>query len=260
LMRARTAAKNRLQDLLQRHKLEKPAGDLYGPANRAWWDSLTLTAAERLRMRHLFETIERVTTQLDETEQVLGELSVSPTWRTAATLLVQLPGIGLLNAMPILSAIGEIGRFASAKKLVGYAGLGARIHASGQMNRRGGLTKPGRSELRYALIEAAWTAVTFSKAWKARFERLSERIGKMKAITAIARKLLVVVWQVLTKQERDRDADGAAVRRSFQTWGSPYGLATALGLKRSGFVEQAFDLIGVPVSRAIDLPTVVPTG
>jgi transposase len=46
--------------------------------------------------------------------------------------LVQLPGLGVLSVMSILAAIGDITRFPSAKKLVGYAGLGASVHDSGE--------------------------------------------------------------------------------------------------------------------------------
>ena len=63
-----------------------------------------------------------------------------------------MPGIAMISAMTILSAIGDISRFDSAKKLVGYAGLGARVHASGQTYRTGGLTKQGRPELRTTMM------------------------------------------------------------------------------------------------------------
>lgn len=55
--------------------------------------------------------------------------------------------------------MGDITRFPSAKKLVGYSGLGASVHASGQTQRTGPITTQGRRELRTVLVEAAWTAV-----------------------------------------------------------------------------------------------------
>ena len=98
--------------------------------------------------------------------------------------------------MTVLSAIGDIERFPTAKKLVGYAGLGARIHASGQTHKSGGITKQGRKELRTVLIEAAWITIRYDRHWQGQFERLAHRIGRHKAIVAIARKLLVVIWIV----------------------------------------------------------------
>jgi len=93
-----------------------------------------------------------------------------------------------MTGLVVLSAVGDISRFPSAKKLVGYAGLGARIHASGLSFRTGGITKQGRKELRAALVEAAWITVRFDPAWREQFERLAQRIGRRKAIVAIARK------------------------------------------------------------------------
>lgn len=78
------------------------------------------------------------------------------------TLLMQLPGIGLYTGMTILAAIGDISRFPSPQQLVGYAGLGARVRASGESYRTGKISKRGRRELRFALIASAWVAVRWS--------------------------------------------------------------------------------------------------
>jgi hypothetical protein len=163
----------------------------------------------------------------------------------------------MLNAMTILSAIGDIDRFSSAKKLVGYAGLGGKVHASGKTQRGGGITKQGRTELRQTMVEAAWTAATFSPVWKARFEKLTIRLGKMKAITAIARKLLIVVWHVLAKQEAERQADSVTVERSLLRWASQFRLATALGSSRTAFAERGMEILGLTSHNA---PTSIESG
>ena len=79
--------------------------------------------------------------------------------------------------MSVLAAIGDITRFPSAKHLVGYSGLGASIHDSGETHRSGRITKEGRSDLRGVMVEAAWVAVEHHPHWKAQFERLANRIG-----------------------------------------------------------------------------------
>ena len=261
LMSQRTAAKNRLRAVLHRHHLIPPEGALFSDQHRTWWTNLPLVPSERLRVRHHLDTVERVSAQLVETERELARLSVDEHWVEQATLLIQLPGIAMLNAMTILGAIGDITRFPNAKKLVGYAGLGGKVHASGKTHRGGGITKQGRTELRQAMVEAAWTAVTYSPVWKDRYEKLKVRIGKMKAITAIARKLLVVVWHVLTKQEADRQADPAAVERSLFRWASRYRLATSLGTSRPAFVEQAMETLSLnQPAQQLDAPTEVGSG
>src|SRR3970040_1329035 len=86
---------------------------------------------------------------------------------------MQLSGLSVLLSMTVLAAIGDITRFEHAQKLVGYAGLGASVHASGQTHKNGRITKTGRRELRWALVEAAWSAVRYHPYWKAEFERLA---------------------------------------------------------------------------------------
>jgi len=98
---------------------------------------------------------------------------------------------------------------------VGYAGLGARVYASGETSKTGGITKQGSAELRYAMIEAAWNAIDSSSFWKQKYEQLACRMNRQKAATAIARKLLVVVvWNVLSHRAVDREADLEFVGRS----------------------------------------------
>jgi transposase len=120
---------------------------------------------------------------------------------------MQLPGIGVVIAMTVLSAIGEISRFESAKNLVGYAGLGAGVHDSGKTHKEKKITKKGRKELRWVMVEAAWRAVGMSPFWKAEYEKYLRRLRKPnQAIVVIVRKLLVAMWHVLSKEETDEHA------------------------------------------------------
>jgi transposase len=245
LVSQRSAAQNRLQSLLHRHTIVPPEGELFSAAQRAWWGELALSPSEKLRARQDLVLLDTFTPLIEEAEAELARLSASPPWDDLVPFLIQLPGIGLLHAMTILSAIGDITRFPSAKQLVGYGGLGARIHASGQTRRTGGITKQGRRELRATLIEAAWIAVRVHPDWRDRFERLQTRIGKQKAIVAIARKLLVVIWHVLAARAADRQAQPEAVARSLMKWAGQHRLATSLGLSRTQFVRQHLDRLGL---------------
>jgi len=70
-----------------------------------------------------------------------------------------------------------------------------------------GITKAGRKELRWAMVEAAWGAVRSDPYWKAQFEGLKKRAKHAnQAIVAIARKMLVAIWRVLSKREPRRHA------------------------------------------------------
>jgi transposase len=164
--------------------------------------------ADPLGARHL----EFATRQRERFEAALGELAAND---DRVPLLVQLPGIGIIGAMTILGAIGTIERFPSDQKLVGYAGLGASVHDSGQSRWTGGITKSGRRDLRRAMVDAAYHAVKKHDHWKAQYERLEPRIGRPKAIVAVARKLLVAVWHILSGEVADRFASDEQVACAF---------------------------------------------
>jgi transposase len=200
LVQQRTQAANRLHSVLQRHNIDPPPGIPFAIHQREWWLALDLPLAEKLRVQQdlsLYQTLEGL---IRESEAELGRLSTCDPWVKQVPFLVQLPGLGVLSALRILAAIGEITRFPSAKHLVGYAGLGASVHQSGETNRGGRITKEGRSE---SLVGSwsrrpGWRSSIIRKG-SAQFERLAARIGKQKAIVAIARKLLVTIWHVLER-------------------------------------------------------------
>jgi transposase len=258
LVRKRSAAKNRVRGIYQRYRIIAPMGrEAFAPD---YWNNLDLPSVEVLRARHTFEDIQMLTRQIEESEEMITKLSVHEAWVDDVPFLVQLPGIALITAMTILSALGEISRFPTAKHLVGYAGLGARVYASGLTLKTGGITKQGRRELRYAMIEAAWNAIKYSPVWKERYEKLAGRMSSQKAAVAIARKLLVVIWNVLSKREADRDANPNTVGKSMLIWSWKNQLATSLGMKPAEFTARQLDKLGIELekvvycSRVYDLP------
>jgi len=117
--------------------------------------------------------------------------------------------------MTVLGAIGDISRFPTPKHLVSYAGLAGGLHHSGQTYRTKGITKRGRRGLRRVLIEAAWMAVRTSPYWKAQFRRLTRHKPSQ---VAIARKLLVAVWYVLSKRAADCHAEPRTVACKLMRW------------------------------------------
>ena len=162
------------------------------------------------------------------------------------SLLIQLPGIGLITAMTLLAALGDISRFPTAKKLVGYSGIGSRVHDSGQYRRTGRMTKAGRRDIRAAMIEAAHTASRTHPHWKAELARLEPRLGHNKAIVAIARKLLVAVWHVLTKGCADRFADPDLIARKLLRHAYRLGRTHRPdGQTAAEYVRQQLDCLGL---------------
>jgi transposase len=218
LVKVSTLVKNRMQSLLHRHHLAPPDGEAFSQANRAWWARLEVSLSERLHLKHDLATLQQVEAQLAEVDGELNRLSTAEPWANQMPYLMQLPGLGLITALTVLAAIGDVTRFETAKQLVGYAGLGASVHDSGQTHRTGRITKTGRRDLRYVMVEAAWAAVEHHPYWKAEFARLARRMDENKAVVAIARRLLVAIWHVLTEQVADRHADEKMVATKLMRW------------------------------------------
>ncbi len=242
-VRLSTQAKNRLHAALQRHHLALPDGSPFAAANRDWWLKLPVSVSEKARLQSDLET-------LAFAEQQIARLTTALTAEAAQDerlpLVLQLPGCGVINSLTVLAAIGDIRRFETAKHLVGYAGLGARVHDSGQLHRTGRITKAGRRDLRAAVVEAAQTAANTHPHWQAELARLEPRLGRNKAIVAIARKLLVVLWHVLTHGEADRFADPELVARKLLAHAEHLGKnGRPAGQTAGAYVRNQLDRLGL---------------
>jgi transposase len=219
IVNMQTRAKNRLHSVLHAFHLELPSGGPFAAHNRAWWLTLSVSPTQQLRIRHDLNTLDHLRDQLTDIEAEVYRLSTTTSpWKEQVPYLVQLPGFGLITGMTVLAAIGDVTRFPSAKELVGYAGLGAGVHDSGQTHQGKGITKQGRRELRNTLIESAWVAVNSHPYWKTQFAKLERRKPKSKAIVAIARHLLIAIFHVLSERTADKNAIPHMVAFKLMVW------------------------------------------
>jgi transposase len=242
LVKTATMIRNRLHSLLHRHNLPLPEDGL---ANQDWWEQQSISALEKLQIRQELALLAEIEKHKAELDNELGKMSVSGSWGAPATRLMQLPGIGVVIAMTALGAIGDITRFESAGKLVGYAGLGAGVHDSGKEHREKKITKSGRKELRWALVEAAWRAVRMSPYWKDQFENFKRRMRPNQAIVAIARKLLVAAWHVLAKETTDCRASEEDLAYKMLLWSWSLDDEARLGLTHKQFAKYGLLRLGV---------------
>ena len=150
------------------------------------------------RLKHLNEEIMRMDDMIVE--------SISITRKEDYTILMSIPGIGPTLAAQLLSEIGPISDFAEPAKLVSFAGLNPSVAQSAGVLRTGHITKKGNSHLRWMAVEAAQCCI--KKKGTALYEfyaRLKKKCGFKKAIVALARKLLVLIWHLLTNKEMYED-------------------------------------------------------
>ena len=256
LVKTGAMIRNRLHSLLHRHNLLLPEEGL---ADEEWWEQQEkISALEKLQIRQELSMLEQIEKHKAEVDLELGRLSQREMWGKQAIHLIQLPGMGVVIAMTVLSAIGAIHRFESADKLVGYSGLGAGVHDSGKEHIEKRITKSGRKELRWAtlaphclwcsagVVEAAWRAVRMSPYWKEQYEKYLKRMRRPnQAIVVVARKLLVAVWHVLSKEETDERASEEDLAYKMLLWSWSLSEEVRQGLTYKQFAKYALMRLGV---------------
>lgn len=166
--------------------------------------------------------LEYLETQQRSLDAEIEELSQSRTWRAGVEALLCFRGIKTLTAMTILTEIGDIRRFRSPRGLMAYTGLVPSEQSSGDVERRGSITKAGNSFLRRVLVESAWhyrhqagadlilkrrrqgqapevvaIAVKAQHRLSRRFRHLAAMKHTNKAVTAVARELTGFIWAAL---------------------------------------------------------------
>ena len=113
-------------------------------------------------------------------------------------ILKTAPGVGFVTAEVIVSEVGDVSRFRNAKAICAYAGLVPTVRQTGGKKSKDlRITKEGSGLLRWALVESAWRLVKTSPKWSAFFSQLRKRSGSKRAIVAVARKLLCVLYAML---------------------------------------------------------------
>ncbi len=161
--------------------------------------------------KHLAEQTEKIT-------EKLRRMSHRKPWAESMMYLMQLPGFGVITGMTVLAAIGEITRFESPRHLASYSGLIPGLEQSGEKLRGKKITKEGRKDLRWAMVEVAQRAVKSDPLWKHRFNALQRRMHRNQAIVAIARRLLELVWYVLSRKQPYRNFSHERIAYKYLTW------------------------------------------
>jgi transposase len=243
LVREQSAVANRIQKLIESGniKLGQVASDALGASGRAiLWalargekDPTKLTALARGKLKEKSLSLQRALEGRLTVNQryVLGELlqrweelekadarvtseidkyvQAHPKLARAREILDGIPGIGLRVAEVIIAEIGiQMAVFADAAHLASWAGLCSGNKATGG-KRLSGRTRKGNTYLRSALVQAAWGASLKKKCYlSSQFFRLSKRLGRKKALVAVAHSLLVIIFHVLQSDQTYTELGG----------------------------------------------------
>jgi transposase len=204
LVVARAKCKNEVLAVLHRNlKNRPPMTDAFGAAGRAWLAGQPLPADERDTINAALRQIDFLTEEITTIEHDLAQFVLdSPDARRLLTV----PGVGMITAATFLAQIGtargDINRFTSPQRVVGYLGLDPRVRQSGNGNAHTGrISKEGAAAVRHVLVESALTAIRSPGPLRAFYQRIRARRGHPIAIVATARKMAKLFWHLLIREQ-----------------------------------------------------------
>jgi transposase len=230
LVGVRTAEKQRVEKLLEdaQIKLSVVASDIFGVSGRQMMTALiggqtnpkALAQLARGRMRAKITQLEEAFTghftdhhrfllgkmlaRIDALDADIAELEstieemVAP-FVLAVDTLEEIPGIGTISAQMIIAEIGvDMSRFPTAAHLASWARFAPGIKESAGRKKGRGSTGHGNRYLARALGEAAVAAGKTDTFLGERYRRIAKRRGKKRAIVAVGRSILVIVWHLLS--------------------------------------------------------------
>jgi transposase len=245
LVETHTQIVNRMHSVAHRHHLKHERGKRFNAKNMGWQKDKTISSLEQFQLTLEMENLAYIQKQIERISQEVRKMGHQKPWAEGMIYLIQLPGFGVITAMTVLAAIGNIQRFESPQKLASYSGLTPGLEQSGTKHRGKGITKEGRRELRWALVEAAQRAVKSDPLWKHRFQEMQKRMHRNQAIVAVAHRLLELVWYVLTRRQPYRHFSHERIAYKYLTWAWQMDEEARDGLTRQQFARYYLMRLGI---------------
>jgi len=194
-----TSVKCKMRRILSDYNLDRK--DLFSSrCGKGYLKGLPLSDADRFVVKQLWSEYEEHQVRLLAVGKKIKAFAAKAPQREAEarTIIKTAPGVGAVTAEVVLSELGDVSRFRNAKAVCAYAGLVPAVRQSGGKKSNDlRITKEGSGLLRWALVESAWRLVNSSVKWSSVFMRLRKRGGAKRAIVAVARKLLCVLYAML---------------------------------------------------------------
>ena len=198
LMQMRVEVKNRIHALLDKHELSYEYTDLFGKQGLEWLRGLTLPTPDQQILQSNLTVLETLSEQAQSMDIQIAKDAVT---EDQAKLLMTMPGVDYYAAMILLSEIGDVKRFASPEKLASWVGLAPQVHQSGETHWTGHITRKGSKRARWILGQCAQSARQHDPRMREFYMRIEQKHGSSKAIVAVARKMLAIIYVMLTRNE-----------------------------------------------------------
>ncbi len=203
LVSDRTAIKNRLHSVLAQRLVVPAVNDLFSPKGLTWLRGLTLDEEGRM-------TIDSDLRQLDSVHKEIAALDALLSKKgyhdPRVKLLMTQPGVDVGVAHTLLAALGDVSRFPDGDHAASYLGLAPSTRQSAEHCYHGPITKAGNGHARWMMIQAAQHLRTHPGPLGVFFRKIAKKKNHNVAVVATARKLVVIAWHMLTKNEPYRYA------------------------------------------------------
>lgn len=210
LVRRRTECKNTIHSVLHRNMVRQERSDLFGAGGRRWLEGVIrgvclktpVPELDRMRIGTLLNEIDRIDALVADLESVIASyVACRPHLKQQMDRLLSITGVNLVVAASLIGTIGDISRFPHKKKLAAYFGVVPSTYQSGDTSRNGRITKQGRAEARWLIIEAAESLRRSPGPMRALYTRIQRKRNHNVAVVAVARKLVELVHHLLTNEE-----------------------------------------------------------
>jgi transposase len=212
LVSARTKLCNVVRGMLRQEGVRLPSRAL---SSQAGWRQLLYDGFQHDHLLSIVQAYHASFTALTKSIQELDrELAQREREEPRAKRLQTMPKVGRIASLTFLAAVDDVHRFPSSRKLVGYSGLAPTVRSSGERTEYGSISREGRRELRAVWVQVAHQVAIDrrreSQPLRSWFARVAKRRGKKTAVVALARRLLIIAYQLL---RNETDYDVAKLRR-----------------------------------------------
>jgi transposase len=194
LVKLRTILKNKVNNLLAARGILLRKESLASEKGLAEVLASPVSELERVELEVLVGEIRHLNESIKKLEGLLRDQGPKlPGWEN----ITSIKGIGDTGASILLSTIGNIENFADEGKLAAYFGIVPRVSNSNETERSGRITKQGCKLGRTALVQCALIAARYSPYLQKYYQRIAATRGTGKAIIALARKFLGIIYKTL---------------------------------------------------------------
>ena len=198
-----TRLKNRIHAVLHQRLIQAPVTRLFGHGGRAFLESFDLDPIGRETIDTYLRLLQAAEGELQRVNQKIASIAYR---REQIRLLMTIPGVHVTVASALLAALGDISRFPDGDHAASYLGLVPKTRQSAEHCYHGPITKHGNAHARWLLVQAAQHLDRHPGPLGVFFRKIMRKKNRNVAVVATARKLVLVAWHMLTKNEPYRYA------------------------------------------------------